>query len=199
MANKRGIADDFGENLSGAHSGFLNDQMATRYGLGAQANQVFSGREANWDSSMIGADVQGYGSWADAQTAMRGQDMEGSYRQGMLGQMGRDAEWGRQMDMWGMGEQMRQLGLQGQGLGAYAMTSDYGQQMLPYQQGFGKTLNQGPRTSPWGAAAQGAVSGAATGMGFGKSLQGMGYFNGPQKAPDYGFQNMNLGMFGNTG
>lgn len=178
MATRGGIADDYSENANAQRAGFLNDQMGMRFGLGDSANAQHSGREGARDNALIGADASGYGSYAQAQTAMRGQDMEGAYRQGMLGQMGADRKWNQQMDMWGMGEQMRQMGLQGQGLGAYGMTADYGQQMLPYQQGFGRTYNQGPQVSPLGAGIQGAMSGAATGMGMGKSLQGMGFFGG---------------------
>lgn len=178
QATKANIADSYNENMGANQSGFLTDQMGMRYGLGAQANQTFSGREQSHDASIIGADVTGYGNWAQAQTAMRGQDANAAYQQGMLGQMGADRKWQQQMDMWGLGNQMRELGLQGDGLGEYAALSDYGRQMLPWQQGFGRTTMQGPQTSPWAAGLQGAMGGAATGMGMGKTLQSMGYFGG---------------------
>ena len=172
-ATRQGVADDYGENLGNQIAQYNAAIYGQERGLQDAANQAHSQREGNWDASMIGADVTGYGHWADAQTAMRNQDMLGEYYKGSLGLQGANQKWGQQMDMWGMGEQMRQLGLQGQGLGEYGMLSDYGRQMLPYQQGFGKTTMQGPQVSPFGSALQGAFGGAASGLGMGHTLGDM--------------------------
>lgn len=186
MAAKGNITDQFNQNMTNTEAGYLSDQTGQRLGASLQANNTFSGRENAWDQAQMSGALGGYQSLNNAKVGMRGQDMQGDYQNAMLSGMGADRKWNQQMDMWGMGEQMRQLGLQGAGLGEYGMYSDWGNQMLPWQQAFGKTTMHGPQTSPWAAGIQGAISGGTSGLGMGKSLQGMGYFGGGQPTGGFG-------------
>lgn len=178
MAAKGNIADDYNENLNQANAGYLSDQVQSRMGASLAANQTFSGREQNWDSNQMQGALGGYQSLNQAKTSMYNTDANAAYHQGALGLQGSQNKWNQQMDMWGMGEQMRQLGLQGAGLGAYGLYSDWGNQVNPWQQAFGKQTTQGPKVNPWTAGIQGMIAGGTKGLGMGKSLQGMGYFGG---------------------
>lgn len=146
-------------------------ERGQRMGLAGSVYGDWSGREAAYDQAAIGGEAQ-LGAAAKAAAAQR-YSADQSLRGVMAGVGAQNAaqSWGKQMDMWNMGNQMAGMRRNAQGLGNLGLYGQYGGATLPWQQGFGQqhTKTQGPKQNPWLGALGGAMGGAAGGFGFGSN------------------------------